>query len=287
MDMFDKSLVTTLVKMTHVLGTYHGPYLRFYGAQAKNMYTDEEEPLTRARMSMCRVCFYHVGQDSISKSPGICGEALACMSFECIRFQVDVIAGDGNKACYLATPKAGGCPTYEVSLLQFWINCMIHTATKARIKNYGKAPDVRVKHFISCTYKDLEFLAKHLRGITTNTYTHELAKKTENVGDCCMMSVCAWGHARLESEEDINDFGDQDHMDFVGEFSCSVNETCLSCDHNIFMVAPAGTDAHNPLLIHLKPSDMEWKEKRSYMHPAKKQQREEIRKDMEGYSKVE
>jgi hypothetical protein len=32
---------------------------------------------------------------------------------------------------------------------------------------------------------------------------------------------------------------------------------------------------------------MEWKEKRSYMHPAKKQQREEIRKDMEGYSKVE
>ena len=46
-----------------------------------------------------------------------------------------------------------------------------------------------------------------------------------------------------------------------------------------------GTDAHNPILIHLKPSDMEWKEKRSYnMHPAKKQQREEIRKDMEGYS---
>ena len=147
----------------------------------------------------------------------LCGEALACKSFECIRFLVDVIAGDGNKACYLATPKAGGCPTYEVSLLQFWINCMIHTATKARIKNYGKAPDVRVKHFISCTYKDLEFLAKHLRGITTNTYTHELAKKTANFGDCCMMSVCAWRTARLESEEDINDFGDQDHMDFVGK----------------------------------------------------------------------
>ena len=97
-------------------------------------------------MSMCRVCVYHFGQDNISKSPGICGEALACMSWERIRFQVDVIAGDGNKACYLATPKAGGCPTYEVSLLQFWIDRMIHTATQARIKNYGKAPAVRVKH---------------------------------------------------------------------------------------------------------------------------------------------
>ena len=50
------------------------------------------------------------------------------------------------------------------------------------------------------------------------------------------------------------------------------------------MVAPAGTDAHNPLLIHLKPSDMEWKEKRSYMHPAKQQ--EEIRKDMDGYGRI-
>ena len=49
-DMFDKLLVTTLVKMAHVLDTYHGQYLRF-------------RPLTRARMSMCRVCLcvFHVG----------------------------------------------------------------------------------------------------------------------------------------------------------------------------------------------------------------------------------
>ena len=163
------------------------------------------------------VCVYHVGQENISKSPNICGEALACMSWECIRFQVDVIAGDGNKACYLATPKAGGCPTYEVSLLQFWIDRMIHTANQARIKNYGKAPAVRVKHFISCSYKDLTFLAKTLRRVKTDTYTPELAKKTESVGDCCMMSICEWGHARLVFEEDINDFDDQDHMDFVLE----------------------------------------------------------------------
>ena len=112
---------------------------------------------------MCRVCVcvYHVGQENISKSPNICGEALACMSWECIRFQVDVIAGVGNKACYLATPKVGGCPSYEVSLLQFWIGCMIHTATQARIKNYGKAPAVRVKHFMSCSYKDLYILGEN------------------------------------------------------------------------------------------------------------------------------
>ena len=147
--MFDKLLVTTLVKMAHALDTYHGQYLRF-------------RPLTRARMSMFRVCLcvFHVGQENISKSQGFCGEILACMFWERIRFQVRLIAGDENKACYLATPKAGGCPTYEVSLLQFWIDRMIHTATQSRIKKYGKAPAVRVKHFISCSYKDFVFLAK-------------------------------------------------------------------------------------------------------------------------------
>ena len=62
--------------------------------------TGEEEPLSRARMEMCRVCVYHVGQKYVSDSPGVTGECIACMAFECIRFQVDVIAGEGNKACY-------------------------------------------------------------------------------------------------------------------------------------------------------------------------------------------
>ena len=179
---------------------------------ALNRDTDEEEPLTRARMSMCRVCIYHVGQENISKSQGICGEILACMSCEGIRFQVDVIAGVGNKACYLATPKVGGCPSYEVSLLQFWIDRMIDTSTQSKIKNYGKAPPVRAKHFISCSYKDIVFLR-------TETYTPELAEKTEGAGDCCTMSICEWGHARLAFEEGVNDFDDQDIMDFLGDFS--------------------------------------------------------------------
>ena len=123
------------------------------------------------------------------------------------------------------------------------------------------------------------------RRVKTETYTPELAKKTESVGDCCMKSTCEWGHARLAFEEDVNDFDDQDHMDFVGEFSFSVNETCLSCDHNIIMVAPTDTDAHNPLLVHLQPSDMRWKEKHAYAHPAKKIQRKERRKDIQKSNK--
>ena len=33
--------------------------------------------------------------------------------------------------------------TYEVSLLQFWIDRMINTATQSRIKHYGPSPPVR------------------------------------------------------------------------------------------------------------------------------------------------
>ena len=165
--------------------------------------TGEEEPLSRARMTMSRVCVcvYHVGQKHISDSPGVTGECIACMAFECIRFQVDVIAGDGNKACYLTTPKAGGVPTYENSLLQYWINKMANMAAQSRRKNFGNSAPVRVKHFISCSYRDLDFLATHLDGITSETYTEALAKKTEDKGDCCMLSIVEWGHARLEIEE--------------------------------------------------------------------------------------
>ena len=67
-------------------------------------------------------------------------------------------------------------------------------------------------------------------------------------------------------------------MDHVGESTFTVNETCLTSDHNIFMVAPTDKDAHNPILVHLKPSDMEWREMRSYIPHQKKQERKERRK---------
>ena len=51
------------------------------------------------------------------------------------------------------------------------------------------------------------------------------------------------------------------------------------------MAAPTDTDAHNPLLVHLHPSDMNWKEKHSYVPPAKKMQRKERRKDIQKSNK--
>ena len=250
-----------------------------YWGITKQWDTEIEEPLTRARMKMTCVCVYHVGQKHVGDSPGITGECIACRAFECARYQVDVIAGDGNKAYYVATPKTGGVPTYECSLLQYWINKMMNVALQARRKHFGDCPPVRVKHFISCSYRDLDVLATHKDGITTATYTAELAKKTaEDRGDCCMMSTVEWGHARLEYEEDISRFDDQDHMDFPGEVSFRVNETCLTNDHNIFKVAPTDRDAHNPILVHLKPSDMIWSEKRAYTPYEMKRRRHQKRK---------
>ena len=143
-------------------------------------------------------------------------------------------------------------PTYECSLLQYWLNKMMDVATQARRKHFGEVPLVRVKHFISCSYRELDFLATHLDGITTDTYTAELVTKTLDHGDCCMMSIVEWGHARLEYEDDISRFDDEDHMNFTGEFTVRVNETCLTSDHKIFMVAPTDRDAHNPILVHFE-----------------------------------
>ena len=235
---------------------------------------------------MKRVCVYHVGQKYASDAPGIIGECLATMAFECARYQVDVIAGDGNKACYFTTPKSPGVPTYQHSLLQYWINKMMNVATQARRKNYNKYfQPVRVKHFISCSYRDLDYLATHLDGITTATYTEEPMKKTTDRGDCCMMSIVEWGHSLLEYEEDLANFEDEDHMNYVGEFTFRVNETCLNNDHNIFMVAPTDRDAHNPIVVHLKPSDMYWPEKRQYIPHQMKMRRHEKRKETQRQNK--
>ena len=202
------------------------------------------------------------------------------MAFECARYQVDYIAGDGNKACYYTTPKSPGVPTYQHSLIQFWINRMMGVATQAMRKYFDKScPPIRVKHFISCSYRDLDFLATHLDGITTETYTDEIMNKTTGKGDCCMLTVVEWGHSRLVCQEHPEDFDDEDHMNYVGEFYFKVNGTCLHGDHNIFMVAPNDRDAHNPILVHLDPSDMSWNERHHYKQALQKMKYAEKRKE--------
>ena len=107
-------------------------------------------------------------------------------------------------------------------------------------------------------------------------------KKTTDKGDCCMLSVVEWGHIRKVYEDDTAKYDDKDHLSYVGEFEFKVNETCLNGDHNISMFAPNDCDAHNPLLVHLIPSDMAWTERNTYkpsqMKIKRKAQRKEIQK---------
>ena len=193
------------------------------------------------------------------------------------------MAGDGNKAAYLCTPKNPGCPTYEDSLLQFWINRMINTATQSRIKNYGPSPPVRAKHFITCFYNHLVHLSHHLRGIKTETYNTEIARKTAGYGGCCMLTLLEWGHARNEFAEDVIDFDDEDHSDHVGEFLFQVNETCLSGGHQTLMVSP--NDSYNPILAHVTPAEMIYNERRTCVPTELKVARKERRKEKQKANK--
>ena len=130
-----------------------------------------------------------------------------------------------------------------------------------------------------------DFLATHLDGITTAKYTEELRKKTTDKGGCCMLSTVEWGHSRLEYEENLAMFEDEDHMNYVGEFYFKVNETCLHGDHNIFMVAPNDRDAHNPILVHLNPSGMSWNERHQYRPSQMKMKTHERRKERQKANK--
>ena len=61
---------------------------------------------------MQRVCVYHVGQDHVGRAAAMCGETIATMCWQCSYFQVDVMAGDGNKAAYRALQR-----TLDVQLM--------------------------------------------------------------------------------------------------------------------------------------------------------------------------
>ena len=133
---------------------------------AINRNTGEEGDLTRGRMSMHRVYVYHVRHDYVSRAAVLCGEFIATMCWECIYFQVHVIAGDGNKAAYLTTPKTPGCPTYEVSLVQFWLDKMVNTATQSRIKHVGPSPPIRATHTLFLVHTRILYISTITSGET-------------------------------------------------------------------------------------------------------------------------
>ena len=74
-------------------------------AVSSSGYFSREEPqkyeeMTRARMSVTRVCIYHIDNVEAGKSHSITGECLAHMMYECVVHQVTIIGGDGSKMAY-------------------------------------------------------------------------------------------------------------------------------------------------------------------------------------------
>ena len=78
---------------TRLTYMFHGLSARYSWRKTTNRST-EEENLTRARMSMCRVCAHHPGQGEASKAQPLVGYLPACPG-SVFLFQVYVIAGDG------------------------------------------------------------------------------------------------------------------------------------------------------------------------------------------------
>eukprot|EP00435_Cladocopium_sp_Y103_P024733 s1720_g6.t1 len=249
--------------------------------QTADRATHKEEELTHARLHLVRACVYHVNQKRIDKSAGICGEAIATMVWECMKYQVDIIAGDGNKAWYYPAPAKPCVPTYENSLIQFWIDRLVGCATQERRRRFqGDAAPVRVKHVITASFTGLMFLKDKLFRITTDNYPGKLANETDK-GDCCRMSIVERGHARLVLEEDLGKFDDQTHMDEVGEFTFQMNETCLHNDSNMFLLYPNDKDSHNPVLLHLTPFDVTHNEARQFIPSETNMKRKQMRKEIQ------
>ena len=155
---------------------------------------------------------------------------------------------------------------------------MINTATQARIKHFVPSPKIRSEHFITCSYNDLVQLNHNLRNITTEKYTEELAKKTEGYGDCCMLTVLESGHSRNYFSDNVDDYDDEDHMDFEGEFAFQVNETCLHGSSKSFLISQDDRDSHNPLLVRLTSQEMTWNELKTYIPWETRYQRSQDRK---------
>lgn len=192
--------------------------------------TSQEVEMTRARMKTVRVCVFHIGHNSIKQSTALVGEVLTVMLWEFMCYQVDFLSGDGNTACYTTHPSSSSSevqmPTYTNSLLQFLLRRMVNTATQYRKKHYDKeAAPIRVKNIIAAPYQDLKKMQEKLENINRATYTNDLAKETEECGDCCSLHIIEWGHSLSNLYEDVKKFKDEDHMNAVGEFFISVNET--------------------------------------------------------------
>ena len=119
-------------------------------------------------------------------------------------------------------------------------------------------------------------LNHHLTGVTPANYTEEQAKKTEGYGDCCMLTVLECGHPRNDFSEDVDDYDDEDHMDYEGEFSFQVNETCLHGNPKCFLISQEDRFSQpNACSSYFTGNDVEWiKELNSLAEKTEKKSRQ-------------
>lgn len=151
---------------------------------------------------------------------------------------------------------------------------MVFTAIQYVKKHYShrEAP-IRLKNTIAAPYEGLKKMKEKLQNINRDTYTTQLANGADGCGDCCSLRIIEWGHSRKCIEEDVSHFIDEDHMEAVGEYYISVNETVLLADDIVFNIAEGDEDSHRPLIVHCDPFDQTYAEVNSYKDPETKERK--------------
>ena len=176
----------------------------------------EYEEMTRARMSVTRVCVYHIDNVEAGKSHSITGECLAHMMYECVVHQITILGGDANKMAY--QKQGNQCDgSYGMSTFQFWLDRFEQTIDaylKKTVPNVCR--DVSVRQFHSASFLDLIELREKLGGeVEIDAQTRA---ETQSLGNCCMLTFFEFG---LSMQKD--GFYDQDQADNL-QYRYSVNE---------------------------------------------------------------
>ena len=96
MVQFDKLLDSKQIQMTHDRDLFHGQSSKLCG---RRLLTDKLEKRRNSQEAECPcIESVYIMSDKIMSL-----ELRHCMCWECTHYQVNVMAGDGNKAAYLCT----------------------------------------------------------------------------------------------------------------------------------------------------------------------------------------
>ena len=230
----------------------------------------EYEEMTRARMSVTRVCIYHIDNVEAGKSHSITGECLAHMMYECVVHQVTIIGGDANKMAYQEQGQQLD-ESYGMSTFQFWLD-RFEQAIDAYFKKTVPevCRDLSVRQFHSASFLDLLELREKLGGKVG--FDAQLRAETQHLGDCCMLTFFEFG---LSMQKD--GFYDQEQAGKL-EYRYSVNEDLFYLTNDILLLKENDRDSHCPLWVTIERSDMTNQEKKSFQTVESKVIRAEKRK---------